>query len=124
MLLPLLLIVAADLTGLWYGPPTPEEESTKRDIYLALRVEGHRVSGEVETPTRNAPIAEGVCCPTAASGVLRRMSGTANPSGGHFRGISGGCANPANPGMAGWSDAFLSASTNFDYPRNPEAGAS
>ncbi len=63
MLLPLLLIVAADLTGLWYGPPTPEEESTKRDIYLALRVEGNHVSGEVETPTRNAPIAEGVLLP-------------------------------------------------------------
>jgi alpha-galactosidase len=49
---------APDLTGLWHGAFTAEG-GEKRSLLLALRVEGAAVMGEVETPTRNAPLVEG-----------------------------------------------------------------
>ena len=53
-----LLLWAADLTGLWHSAFT-EAGGAKRELHLALQVEGGKVTGEVETPTRNAPLVEG-----------------------------------------------------------------
>jgi alpha-galactosidase len=51
-------LAAPDLTGLWEGGFTaPSGE--KRSLVLALRIEGGTISGQVETPTRAAPLVEG-----------------------------------------------------------------
>src|SRR4051812_38724962 len=61
---------AADLTGLWYAPP-PANQNSKRDLWLAIRVQGSAVTGEVESPTRNAPIVEGKLLGDGFSGIAR-----------------------------------------------------
>lgn len=57
VLLPLLFVLLTDLTGLWYGPP-PATSGNKRDLYVALRVTDGQLTGEIESPTRVAPISE------------------------------------------------------------------
>ncbi len=59
-----------DLTGLWYAPPKAAEND-KRDLLLAIHIENSRITGEVETPTRNAPIVEGRLLPDGFSGIAQ-----------------------------------------------------
>jgi alpha-galactosidase len=60
--MPILLLlvaqIAADLTGLWHARFTAPD-GAKRELHLALKVDGKNVSGVVETPTRRAPLVEG-----------------------------------------------------------------
>ncbi len=50
-----LVLVLSDLTGLWYGPPPPES-GNKRDLYVSLRTVDGKLTGDIESPTRLAPI--------------------------------------------------------------------
>src|SRR3954447_17191560 len=62
-------VPAADITGLWYGPPAGG--NNKPDLWLAVRVQGDGVTGEVESPTRNSRIVDAKVTPDGFSGIAQ-----------------------------------------------------
>ena len=65
-----LLLWSADLAGLWHSAFTAPD-GAKRELHLALRIDGRTVGGVVETPTRRAPLVEGKLTDSGFSAIAQ-----------------------------------------------------